>query len=166
MKTSGLLRGKCKCMVIKLNHYCSIIIKCKICLQKTIADSTYIGALNTYWSETFNFAYRNLLQFNFVLFKLLQKIVPDLAEVRPIHSSRFRFYYCMQYVNVGGHCFLQHFGTFAAFELCLFIYTSNTMYSFCTISQYGKQRRCTITWSSILSGAQLLFQMHFGIGVC
>jgi len=166
MKTSRWLRGKCKCMVIKLNHYYSTIIKCQVWSLKKIAHSTYIGALNTYWSETFNFVYRNLLQFNFVLFQLLQRIVPDLAEVRPIHSSRFRFYYCMQYVNFGGHFFPQHFWTFAAFELCLFTYTSNTMYSFCTISQYGKQRRCTITCSSILSGAQLLFQMHFGIGVC
>jgi hypothetical protein len=74
MKTSGLLRGKCKCMVIKLNHYCSIIIKCKVCLQKTIAHSTYIGALNTYWSETSKNVYRNLLQFNLVLFQLLQYV--------------------------------------------------------------------------------------------
>ena len=68
MKTSGWFRGKCKCMVIKLNHYCSTIIKCQACSQKNIAHSTYIGALNTYWSETFNFVYRNLLQFNFLFY--------------------------------------------------------------------------------------------------
>lgn len=68
MKTSGWFRGICKCMMIKLNHYCSTIIRYQVWSQKNIAHCTYIGALKTNWFETFNFFYRNLLQFNFLFY--------------------------------------------------------------------------------------------------
>ena len=157
MKTSGGFRGKCKCMVKKLNHYCSSIIKCQVCSQKKIAHSTYIGALNTYWSETFNCFYRNLLQFNFLFyFNYFKNVCPTWRK------CALFIHHVSGSTTVCSTCILENmfFYILETFRLlscfCLLIHVIQCI-------PYGKQRRGTRTWSSFLSGGQLSFQFHIAV---